>query len=123
MFWSSTLRMTWATLVMIVGPPGVPTTICRLPALSSTIDGVMADSIRLLPATALASPCTSPYMFGLPGAVAKSSISLLSRNRSEEHTSELQSQFHLVCRLLLEKKKKNILESYFGIRKIEMIQC
>src|SRR6267143_1421576 len=28
--------------------------------------------------------------------------------RSEEHTSELQSQFHLVCRLLLEKKKKNI---------------
>src|SRR5438309_11432449 len=28
--------------------------------------------------------------------------------RSEEHTSELQSQFHLVCRLLLEKKK-NIL--------------
>src|SRR2546430_3465855 len=28
------------------------------------------------------------------------------RNRSEEHTSELQSQSNLVCRLLLEKKKK-----------------
>src|SRR6267143_6858583 len=28
--------------------------------------------------------------------------------RSEEHTSELQSQFHLVCRLLLEKKKKHV---------------
>src|SRR5689334_24000534 len=28
-------------------------------------------------------------------------------SRSEEHTSELQSQFHLVCRLLLEKKKLN----------------
>src|SRR5689334_24834325 len=28
-----------------------------------------------------------------------------SAPRSEEHTSELQSQFHLVCRLLLEKKK------------------
>src|SRR5207244_13614203 len=28
--------------------------------------------------------------------------------RSEEHTSELQSPDHLVCRLLLEKKKKNI---------------
>src|SRR5438309_6911842 len=27
-------------------------------------------------------------------------------SRSEEHTSELQSQFHLVCRLLLEKKKR-----------------
>src|SRR2546430_8798835 len=30
------------------------------------------------------------------------------RTRSEEHTSELQSQSNLVCRLLLEKKKKNI---------------
>src|SRR5438309_6382353 len=30
-----------------------------------------------------------------------------SPSRSEEHTSELQSQFHLVCRLLLEKKKNN----------------
>src|SRR2546430_15598696 len=29
-------------------------------------------------------------------------------SRSEEHTSELQSQSNLVCRLLLEKKKKNI---------------
>src|SRR5689334_24756662 len=33
--------------------------------------------------------------------------------RSEEHTSELQSQFHLVCRLLLEKKKKkNIISDH-----------
>src|SRR5688572_31822043 len=30
-----------------------------------------------------------------------------SPKRSEEHTSELQSQSNLVCRLLLEKKKKN----------------
>src|SRR5689334_24540409 len=30
----------------------------------------------------------------------------LLQARSEEHTSELQSQFHLVCRLLLEKKKE-----------------
>src|SRR2546422_1859798 len=30
-----------------------------------------------------------------------------SELRSEEHTSELQSRLHLVCRLLLEKKKKN----------------
>src|SRR5687768_17938746 len=29
-----------------------------------------------------------------------------AKNRSEEHTSELQSRLHLVCRLLLEKKKK-----------------
>src|SRR2546426_5993443 len=30
------------------------------------------------------------------------------RNRSEEHTSELQSPCNLVCRLLLEKKKENV---------------
>src|SRR5437868_10247043 len=32
----------------------------------------------------------------------------LGKNRSEEHTSELQSRFDLVCRLLLEKKKQKI---------------
>src|SRR6516164_10827149 len=32
----------------------------------------------------------------------------VTRPRSEEHTSELQSHFHLVCRLLLEKKKYQI---------------
>src|SRR5689334_23825936 len=34
--------------------------------------------------------------------------------RSEEHTSELQSQFHLVCRLLLEKKKISRCKCYYG---------
>src|SRR5260370_26447453 len=33
-------------------------------------------------------------------------------NRSEEHTSELQSHLNLVCRLLLEKKKKNTLPQH-----------
>src|SRR3712207_8183292 len=33
-------------------------------------------------------------------------LRLLRRRRSEEHTSELQSRQYLVCRLLLEKKKK-----------------
>src|SRR5712675_2549691 len=32
--------------------------------------------------------------------------------RSEEHTSELQSRLHLVCRLLLEKKKKTIIQIF-----------
>src|SRR5436309_8772435 len=35
-----------------------------------------------------------------------------SANRSEEHTSELQSRENLVCRLLLEKKKKNRTHNY-----------
>src|SRR5438309_7114551 len=39
-------------------------------------------------------------------AVLSAAKALSQTGRSEEHTSELQSQFHLVCRLLLEKKKK-----------------
>src|SRR5207248_10190134 len=38
--------------------------------------------------------------------VARPTPQKLPRNRSEEHTSELQSPYDLVCRLLLEKKKK-----------------
>src|SRR5438309_8831016 len=38
--------------------------------------------------------------------------------RSEEHTSELQSQFHLVCRLLLEKKK-NTRSTYHSVIQAE----
>src|SRR5690554_7176987 len=38
-------------------------------------------------------------------------------NRSEEHTSELQSRPHLVCRLLLEKKKKKKKNKYQKIKK------
>src|SRR6201996_3183643 len=40
-----------------------------------------------------------------------------SCRRSEEHTSELQSQFHLVCRLLLEKKKILLLSGIFHSNK------
>src|SRR2546422_5825942 len=40
------------------------------------------------------------------GARVKAVITEVSSSRSEEHTSELQSRLHLVCRLLLEKKKK-----------------
>src|SRR3989475_5085792 len=39
--------------------------------------------------------------------VCNCTLSQPRRARSEEHTSELQSQSNLVCRLLLEKKKKN----------------
>src|SRR2546429_9726444 len=40
------------------------------------------------------------------GRVTPRSLKRRSSSRSEEHTSELQSRLHLVCRLLLEKKKK-----------------
>src|SRR2546429_3680247 len=47
-------------------------------------------------------------MFPAPDAVQKRKNFLGAQydRRSEEHTSELQSRLHLVCRLLLEKKKK-----------------
>src|SRR6266581_8111527 len=41
-----------------------------------------------------------------PACCARRSLSPRGYGRSEEHTSELQSPVHLVCRLLLEKKKK-----------------
>src|SRR2546422_1311588 len=44
--------------------------------------------------------CRSSLSLGFPTGSA-----VLLRVRSEEHTSELQSRLHLVCRLLLEKKK------------------
>src|SRR2546427_7741553 len=40
------------------------------------------------------------------GVLALQAVERIEPSRSEEHTSELQSQSNLVCRLLLEKKKK-----------------
>src|SRR5256885_6458236 len=50
---------------------------------------------------------------GLPVRIG--SITARSEGRSEEHTSELQSPCNLVCRLLLEKKKKKNIISYIAI--------
>src|SRR5438132_14149428 len=44
------------------------------------------------------------------GTLAQSPAEESTQRRSEEHTSELQSHSDLVCRLLLEKKKKHILQ-------------
>src|SRR5689334_24225364 len=59
-----------------------------------------------------ASASSTPFSKRRPAKVsptlnrARPSPACASKRRSEEHTSELQSQFHLVCRLLLEKKKQ-----------------
>src|SRR2546422_1644529 len=45
--------------------------------------------------------------------VALKTLEIFARDRSEEHTSELQSRLHLVCRLLLEKKKKKKIKVNF----------
>src|SRR5256885_12839714 len=52
----------------------------------------------------------SPWLVGMPAEVSLAICSVIFGGvlRSEEHTSELQSPCNLVCRLLLEKKKKGI---------------
>src|SRR2546430_13462370 len=45
-------------------------------------------------------------LLGWVATCSAQSVTLRPDDRSEEHTSELQSQSNLVCRLLLEKKKK-----------------
>src|SRR2546429_6238802 len=49
--------------------------------------------------------------------------SLLQGLRSEEHTSELQSRLHLVCRLLLEKKKPFITQEYRYSIHVRTLDC
>src|SRR2546422_1348531 len=54
---------------------------------------------------------TTAYPDGHGGGGASDRLRKYSQPaRSEEHTSELQSRLHLVCRLLLEKKKKKTLQ-------------
>src|SRR2546429_79711 len=65
----------------------------------------------LFPYTTLFRSGVDDRDFGMsPGVFVSDFISNVGV-RSEEHTSELQSRLHLVCRLLLEKKKKHALLS------------
>src|SRR5947209_17309078 len=60
-------------------------------------------SIRTTPATRLRKSGMRSCLWNCTSG--RRSDSAMKRNRSEEHTSELQSRQYLVCRLLLEKKK------------------
>src|SRR2546430_10256331 len=65
----------------------------------------------LFPYTTLFRSALSAALSGhtAPASIHVFSSAISSPVRSEEHTSELQSQSNLVCRLLLEKKKKNFI--------------
>src|SRR5258705_9959336 len=65
----------------------------RSAAMSAKASGARNSLMPLRPTDSPPTGESSPFLDGLAG-------------RSEEHTSELQSLRHLVCRLLLEKKKK-----------------
>src|SRR2546422_3346834 len=71
------------------------------------------SSIGIVGSTSLSSPdhfCANQPWNCKPGLPVNGSSGRLAcrRGRSEEHTSELQSRLHLVCRLLLEKKKNTV---------------
>src|SRR2546422_11280104 len=51
--------------------------------------------------------CAARSTRSAPASPSEASPGSEAAGRSEEHTSELQSRLHLVCRLLLEKKKNN----------------
>src|SRR5258708_15182587 len=74
----------------------------RSPASATRRSGSSSRPSTCCPAPA---PCTT-----------WSRLKVWKTNRSEEHTSELQSPDHLVCRLLLEKKKNSRLVSLKHVR-------
>src|SRR2546429_1257148 len=78
----------------------VRTTWATLPALSVAVISITLSPGRSVAGTRIARPRAS-----MPRSCG-TSTPLTVTCRSEEHTSELQSRLHLVCRLLLEKKKK-----------------
>src|SRR5258706_1035480 len=84
---------------MLIPPPTA--SVKNLPILSNC--SPVATGMGLWSATSLERDSRS--------AVVGSSHQNKSKSRSEEHTSELQSLTNLVCRLLLEKKKKNTTDS------------
>src|SRR6266480_2119474 len=83
-----------ATMAMVVFSPGRPLAI-GVSAAAGTRDGKPSPPNSPSASNGAAQKCGPAPTLTLPQA------------RSEEHTSELQSHVNLVCRLLLEKKKKN----------------
>src|SRR2546422_3689142 len=68
------------------------------------VTGVQTCALPISPSPKQVCAQTSAWAFNIskPGSAASAASPF---TRSEEHTSELQSRLHLVCRLLLEKKK------------------
>src|SRR5690348_15092752 len=66
---------------------------------------VMSSPLAGAEITTLRAPAAR--CFSASGRLVNRPVLSSTSSRSEEHTSELQSPVHLVCRLLLEKKKKN----------------
>src|SRR5438477_5840910 len=86
------------------------TTLFRSQAVRGAVVRVsIPDAKRVVRADRKLAPST--------GRAVRLMMPSLPASRSEEHTSELQSHVNLVCRLLLEKKKKTQRNTYFVIYK------
>src|SRR2546425_3343544 len=91
------------TAFVLAATPQVPTPPCKLagPPVEAHWSGAIP------PASTAEAPLRVVADAPLPGSASRFDYqSLEPASRSEEHTSELQSLAYLVCRLLLEKKKK-----------------
>src|SRR5699024_12155238 len=89
---------------MALVPPPAP---CREAArVAASTSAVLAPCPRFGAMAWAASPSSTTFcLTGLTGGAVWMPCTRVDA-RSEEHTSELQSRFDLVCRLLLEKKKR-----------------
>src|SRR5688572_32208712 len=99
-------------LSMVRRPPSSPlfpyTTLFRSgPAIAYVL-----PALTVLPVLLPSVPALIPSIFGLGPVTEAALFATLITLRSEEHTSELQSQSNLVCRLLLEKKNNMYLNNH-----------
>src|SRR2546422_5327364 len=99
----------WATNLKIVGV--VLGTLALYTLIANKIPQVQSEVPQALTLGANVTPeqlvAAGEKVFnGIGGCTTCHGLGTRAPNRSEEHTSELQSRLHLVCRLLLEKKKK-----------------
>src|SRR5439155_26284103 len=106
----SYLLLPFSFFLSIRPPPRSPlfpyTTLFRSTPAGLPLGGVLLRDVRI-GAHESFGRITFEFDGGLPGyKVQYVEPGRPPSNRSEEHTSELQSRGHLVCRLLLEKKKK-----------------
>src|SRR2546422_8362364 len=76
----------------------------------------------LFPYTTLFRSAREAHAQGFDALVSYGGDGTAMEIRSEEHTSELQSRLHLVCRLLLEKKKKRK-QNVIAPRRINPAHC
>src|SRR5256884_5219846 len=82
--------------VMLVGTPNAMPPLKPKPSVTGCLSGVLLSSARMRSCPPGEDRSRDALNLSSPGG-----------QRSEEHTSELQSRLHLVCRLLLEKKKSS----------------